>query len=83
MNPKPWNKPQPGDDGQNNDAGNTAGNIVEGAGEIVGGAMDAVGSIAGGSLEAAGGCAEGCGGCSAAILIALFATAGTAMACFG
>lgn len=74
MNPKPWNKPQPSsDENQNNDGASAAG-------EVVGGVVEGVGEVVGGSLEAAGGCAEGCGGCAAAVLIALFAAAGTAMA---
>jgi len=78
-NPKPWNRPQSGDENQNNNAAADGGSA---AGEIVGGALEATGEIVGGALEVAGGCLDGCSGCSIAILITLFATAGTAMAVF-
>lgn len=84
--PKPWNVPQPPPEDQNTQSGSTAGNIIEGAGELASGALEAVGSVAEGAgslLEGAGGCLDGCSGCSLAILITLFATAGTAMAFFG
>jgi hypothetical protein len=84
--PKPWHKPQPpATDSGGGDAGSAAGNIAEGLGEIAGGALDAVGSVAeatGGVLDIAGGCLDGCSGCSLAILVTLFAVAGTATAFF-
>ena len=86
--PKPWHKPQPGDDGNNStaaDAGNALGGLAEGAADVAGGALEATGSVAdaaGGVLEGAGGCLDGCSGCSLAILVTLFAAAGTATALF-
>lgn len=51
--------------------------------DVAGGALEAAGEIAGGVVEGvAGGCAEGCGGCSLAVLLLLFSTAGSAMALF-
>ena len=58
--------------------GAVAGGAIEAAGEVAGSAIEGAGS----ALEAAGGCAEGCGGCSLAVLVTLFAAAGSAMAYF-
>jgi hypothetical protein len=65
---------------------------IDAATELGGAALDAAGTVAdaagsalegaGSALEAAGGCADGCGGCSLAILVTLFAAAGTAVAIF-
>ena len=66
---------------------------IDAATQFGGAALDAAGTIAdtagsalegaGSVLEAAGGgCVEGCGGCSLAILVTLFAAAGTAVAIF-
>jgi hypothetical protein len=76
--PKPWHKPQPGDENDNSSAADAGSN----AANIIGGVAEGAGEIAGGALEVAGGCADGCGGCSLAILITLFAAGGTAMALF-
>jgi hypothetical protein len=77
--PKPWHKPQPpSTDGGGADAGSAAGNIIDGAAEVAGGALEAVG----GAVDIAGGCLDGCSGCSLAILVTLFAVAGTATAFF-
>lgn len=76
--PKPWHKPSPPADGGTADAGSAAGNLVDGAAEVAGGALE----VAGGALDVAGGCLDGCSGCSLAILVTLFAAAGTAMAFF-
>jgi hypothetical protein len=59
-----------------------AGGAIEVAGNVAGGAIEVAGGVLEGAGEAAaGGCAEGCGGCSLAVLVTLFATAGTALAC--
>ena len=59
-------------------AGDLAAGAIEGAGELAGAAIEG----AGGALEVAGGCAEGCGGCSLALLVLMFAAAGSALALF-
>lgn len=59
------------------------GGAAEVAGAVAGGAIEAAGEVAGGAIEiAAGGCAEGCSGCSLAVLVLLFAAAGSAMGFF-
>src|SRR5688572_27836500 len=63
-------------------AGDLAGGAIEVVGSVAAGAIEGAGSAAGAALEGAGGCADGCGGCSLAILVTLFAAAGTAMALF-
>jgi hypothetical protein len=95
VEPKPWHKPQ--DEHQEDahpaiaDGGAGTGDLIDagaGALNVAGGAAeiaDAAGSAlegAGGALEAAGGCLEGCRSCSLAVLLMLFAAAGTAMALF-
>ena len=84
---KPWNIPQPQPDDGTNDGTSPGGKMVEGAAEVVGGVVEGAAEVAGAGLEVAGGClggvADGCGGCSLAILITLFAAAGSAMAFFG
>lgn len=65
---------------------------IDAATELGSAALDAAGTVAdaagialegaGSAIDAAGGCAEGCGGCSLAILVTLFAAAGTAVAIF-
>ena len=59
-------------------AGDLAAGAIEGAGEVAGAAIEGAGS----ALEVASGCADGCSGCSLALLVTLFAAAGTAMAIF-
>ncbi len=61
--------------------GSGAGELLEAGADVAGGALDAA-DLAGGALEGLGGCADGCGGCSLAVLVMLFATAGSAMALF-
>jgi hypothetical protein len=57
---------------------NAAGELVSGAGELISGGAEAAGSV----LEGIGGCLDGCGSCSLAVLVAVFAMAGTAVAVF-
>lgn len=52
------------------------GSLASGAAEVAGSVVEGAGSV----LEGAGSLAEGCGGCSLAVLLALFAFAGTAAA---
>jgi hypothetical protein len=61
---------------------NAVGGVADMA-DAAGGALEGAGSAlegAGSALDVAGGCLDGCGGCSLAILLTLFAAAGTAMA---
>ncbi|MBA4187478.1 MAG: hypothetical protein C0467_05610 [Planctomycetaceae bacterium] len=78
-NAQPWQK-QPQDAGAPTSDGGVGSlaDAASGAIDIAGGALDAAGTV----IEGAGGCLDGCSGCSAAILIALFLTAGTAFAMF-
>jgi hypothetical protein len=57
---------------------NAAGELVSGAGELISGGAEAAGSV----IEGVGGCLDGCGSCSLAVLVAIFAMAGTAVAVF-
>ena len=63
-------------------AADIAGGAIEVVGNVAAGAIEGAGEVAGAAIEGAGGCADGCGGCSLALLITLFAAAGTAMAFF-
>ena len=90
---KPWQKnpqqpPLPVDSGNPTDL-SAGGELIDAGVEGVSAGADVlngIADVASGTLEAAGnvagGCAEGCGGCSLAVLLMLFASAGTAMALF-
>jgi hypothetical protein len=77
-----------GDVSGTSDAAGALGNAADvgaSALDAAGTAADAAGSAlegAGSAFDAAGGCLEGCGSCSLAVLLMLFAAAGTAMALF-
>jgi hypothetical protein len=82
---KPWNKPQDDHEKQNVDILGDGGLVDSAGADIISAASNAGGSVvegAGAALDVAGGCADGCAGCSLAILVTLFAAAGTAMALF-
>lgn len=89
--PNPWDRPHPDQDEQGESRvvdGSGTGDASDGVGsaaDLVSGAADlasGVADVAGGTLEVLGGCADGCGGCSLAVLVTLFAAAGSAMAFF-
>ena len=89
VQPKPWHKqPQPPTNEDDTPAvvdGSGTGDVIDAGLNVAGGALDAAGTAidaAGTALDAAGGCLDGCGGCSLALLVTLFAAAGTAMALF-